>query len=72
MDLAIRELTTRIVNELNSSALPIEMKRLIIKDIYNQIEIRANEVVMRAIQERNEKINKANEEVIEDTEGVTE
>lgn len=72
MDLAIREFTTQIVNYINSSALPIEIKRLIIKDIYNQVEIKANEIVMQAIQERNEKINKSNEEIIEDAKGVTE
>ena len=69
MDLAIREFTAKIVNEINSANLPIEVKRLVLKDIYDKVEKTADSIVMKAVQDRNEK---SNNEAKEETEGVTE
>ena len=65
MDLTIREFTTQIVNVINSSALPMEVKRLVLKDIYDKVEKSANEVVTKAIQERNERIKNEHESIKE-------
>jgi len=62
MDLAIREFTAKIVSEINACNLPIEVKRLILKDIYDKVERTADDVVMRAVQERNEHLNKETNE----------
>lgn len=54
MDLAIRELSLKLINEINKADLPMEVKRLIVKDIYGQLEKTTESVIMKAIQERNE------------------
>ena len=45
MDLEIRRLTENIINVLNESQIPIEVKRFVVKDIYLMVEARAEEII---------------------------
>ena len=70
MDLAIREFASKIVNEINNNPLPIEVKRLVIKDIYAQIEKIADGVIMQTVSQRNkqETVDEATDKHEETTE----
>lgn len=59
-NLQIREFSQNIINYINSVDIPMEVKRLVIKDIYTQIEIEASKVINR---EREVADNGNNEEV---------
>ena len=72
MDLAIREFTEKLISEINATALPIEVKRLVLKDIYYQVEKTADKFVMQAVLERNEQLNKPAENTADESEGTTE
>lgn len=56
MDLTIKEFTERILGVINSTVLPIEVKRLVIKDIYYQVERTAEKVIMQELLKRNEQL----------------
>lgn len=45
MNLEIREFEQTIIKYINETVLPIEVKRLVIRDIFNQIEEEANKVL---------------------------
>ena len=45
MDLDIRRLTEKIISDLNESQIPIEVKRYVLKDIYLQVEAKAEEII---------------------------
>ena len=45
MDLEIRRLSEKLVATLNENPLPIEIKRLVLKDIYLQVESKAQEII---------------------------
>ena len=45
MDLEIRRLTENIINVLNESQVPIEVKRFVVKDIYLMVEAKAEEII---------------------------
>lgn len=70
MDLAIREFTEHLISEINMATLPIEVKRLVLKDICSQVEKTADKIIMQAVLDRNEqlKLNKENK----NDEGVAE
>ena len=46
MNEQIRQLEDSIIDMLNESEVPIEAKRLIIKDIYRMVEIKANQIIL--------------------------
>lgn len=58
MDLVIREFTDKLIREINATALPIEVKKLVLKDIYCQVEKTADKIIQQEIAERNNQINK--------------
>lgn len=72
MDLAIKDFTERILGEINSTALPIEVKRLVIKDIYYQVERTAEKVIMQQLLERNEQLKIEAEKSANKSEEATE
>lgn len=65
MNLAIREFEQTIINFINQSPIPIETKRLVIKDIFYQIEKASDEVIKQEIQIKKEQENKDKEEATE-------
>ena len=72
MDLAIREFTEKLISEINAAALPIEVKRLVLKDICCQVEKTADKVIMQNMLERNKQLNKDAENTADKTEETTE
>ena len=72
MDLAIREFTSQLVAEINRANLPIEVKRLVVMDIYNKLEKAADTAVTQAVQERQERLKKEIEKAKEETKEVAE
>ena len=46
MNEQIRQLEDSIIDMLNESEVPIEVKRLIIKDVYRMVEIKANQIIL--------------------------
>ena len=53
--LQIREFSQSIINFVNASQLPIEVKRLALKDILSQVEAETNKVLTEEIRDREEK-----------------
>lgn len=71
MDLEIRKLSSKLVEVLNeANTIPIEVKRYIVKDIYDKLEKLANDIISQEIQIINEQ-NKQADKPAED-EGATE
>ena len=60
-NLEIREFSQAIINFVNSSALPVEVKRLALKDIMAQIETETNKVLTEEIRYREEAQREADE-----------
>ena len=54
-NLEIREFSQAIINFVNRSALPVEVKRLALSDIMHQLDSAANEILQNEIAERNRK-----------------
>lgn len=52
MDLEIREFTQAIVDYINKSKLPVEVKRLSLRDICAKLETVADNVIREQIAER--------------------
>lgn len=67
MDLQIRQFQTGLIDYINKSTLPMEVKRLVIKDILLQIERASNEFINQLIKEQEAQITKeqSNEEATE-------
>ena len=59
--LQIREFSQSIINFINTSQLPIEVKRLALKDIMTQIETETNKVLTEEIRYREEAQREADE-----------
>lgn len=59
--LQIREFSQSIINFVNASQLPIEVKRLALKDIIAQIETETNKVLTEEIRYREEAQREADE-----------
>ena len=72
MDLAIRDFSERLIKEINATALPIEVKKLVLKDICSQIEKMADKLIMQAMFEKNNNTNKEAENTADESEGTTE
>ena len=50
MNQQIREFEKGLIDYINQSEIPIEVKRLIIKDVFYQVERTANDVINQEIQ----------------------
>lgn len=61
MNSEIRTFEQTLIRYINQVTLPIEIKRLVLKDIFNQIENIANITVNEEIQKRNEEKVKEDE-----------
>ena len=60
-NLEIREFSQAIINFVNKSALPIEVKRLVLKDILAQVEEETTKVLTEEIRDREEAQREADE-----------
>lgn len=74
MNLQIREFEQNIINFINQSPLPIEVKRLVMKDIFYQVDKMADEAINQEIQriKMEQESQKENQEQNEEFEEVTE
>lgn len=63
--LQIREFSQSIINFVNTSQLPIEVKRLALKDILSQVEEETNKVLQSELQIRETSNTHAESEVEE-------
>ncbi len=68
MDLEIREFREGLIIFINKYELPMEIKRLVVKEVYGDIDDAANGVIKEQAKSRNQKEDK--EEVAEDAESV--
>ena len=66
MDLEIREFKNAIVQFVNKSALPMEVKRLCLKEILDEVNILSDETIKAQIVLRNSKENDNNLEERDD------
>ena len=64
INLDIRQFHNTIITYINSNNIPIEIKYLVIKDIYNQLEVEANKQIYLEQQE-NERNEENNKEVVD-------
>ena len=60
-NLEIREFSQAIINFVNSSALPVEVKRLALADILHQLDSAANTILQNEISERDKLIKEEKE-----------
>lgn len=60
-NLEIREFSQAIINFVNQSTLPMEVKRLALKDILSQVEAETNKVLTEEIRYREEAQREADE-----------
>ena len=51
MDLVVRRFQQNIINFINQTDLPIEIKRLCLGEIYRQLEETSNQEINRQLQE---------------------
>lgn len=66
-NLEIREFSQAIINFVNSSALPVEVKRLALSDILHQLDSTANTAIQGEIVERDKKEKEAEKNGTEQT-----
>lgn len=52
MDKDIRELKLKLVNDLNSAGMPIEVKRLVLAEILREVERLSEQVIAEQIKEQ--------------------
>lgn len=64
-NLEIREFSQAIINFVNSSALPVEVKRLALSDIMHQLDSAANAILQNEIAERDRVVAKEEKEAQE-------
>lgn len=67
MDLQIKQFQFGLIDYINKSTLPLEVKRLVMKDILLQVEKASNELINQLIKEQEAQKTKeqSNEEVTE-------
>lgn len=63
MDLEIRQFTNTIINFINKSPLPMEVKRLSLKDILAQVEDETNKLLQEQLKARETANTNAESEV---------
>lgn len=52
---SVRDLEERIVNVLNESEVPIDVKRLVVQTIYQNVKAQADLVILKEIETENYK-----------------
>lgn len=52
MDLQIREFEQSLINFINQVNISIEIKRLVVKDVYTQLEKESDKVVVKLAQDK--------------------
>ena len=62
MNIKTRELSNGLIRQINQSDVPIEVKRLIVKDIMSQLENEADEAIGAELSLINEKSSEGEEE----------
>lgn len=68
MDLEIREFREGLIIFINKYELPIEIKRLVVKEVYGDISDAANGIIKEQAKSRSQKKDK--EEAKEDAESI--
>lgn len=63
MDLEIRQFTNAIINFINQSPLPMEVKRLALKDILAQVEDETNKLLQEQLKAQEKANTNAESEV---------
>ena len=53
MDIKIREFRGKIIQLINSEQLPMEVKRLVVVDVLNELTTATNEVITQLLQQKN-------------------
>lgn len=53
MDIQIREFRGKIIQLINSEQLPMEVKRLVVVDVLNELTTVTNEVITQLLQQKN-------------------
>lgn len=69
MDYYIRKFRADLVNMINDSVLPIEVKRMVLQGVLHEVEEEANRVISMQIEQLNaekEEIEKSEEEESEE------
>lgn len=51
MDLKIRQFQDHLIELINSEEMPLEIKRLVLKEVYDMVNQRTNEVIQMQKQE---------------------
>lgn len=64
-NLEIREFSQAIINFVNGSTLPLEVKRLVMADIMHQLDSAANAILQNEIAERDQVVAKEEKEAQE-------
>lgn len=64
LNLIIRRFEQKLINCINDEPLPIELKRLVLKDILEQVEAESNKAINREL--TNESVEQSSEEVSEE------
>lgn len=64
-NLEIREFSQAIINFVNGSPLPLEVKRLVMADIMHQLDSAANAILQNEIAERDRVVAKEEKEAQE-------
>lgn len=54
MDLMIMRFREKLVQDINESPLPLEVKRLVLSEIITKVEIATNEVIQKELKEEEE------------------
>ena len=64
-NLEIREFSQAIINFVNQSTLPMEVKRIVLKDILSQVEAETNKVLQEELKAKETANTSAESEVEE-------
>lgn len=64
MNLKIREFKVTLENYINNTDLPPEVKRIVLKEVYESAEWAANEAIASEIKERDEKEEEQDEQSV--------
>lgn len=54
MDLMIMRFREKLVQDINESPLPLEVKRLVLSEIITKVEIATNEAIQKELKEEEE------------------
>ena len=72
MDLKIREFEDGLIAYINSGEMPLEIKRLVLKEVYDMVKQRTDEVIAMQKQELASKLAELKNKEAQDAESVSE